>query len=182
MILWVLDSLNGLCDEVLVAARGEHLELLLRVIRGRARLVLDEAWQYQCPLSGVYTGLREAASELVVTAPCDTPFITREAYTLLIEALMEGAEAAAFRWGGGYLEPLIAVYKRSVALEKARSLLERGVRRVSRLLAELDTVYVPAESVEGYDRVFLNVNTPEDLSLAEALLSQSLSGMRGGSR
>jgi molybdopterin-guanine dinucleotide biosynthesis protein A len=57
----------------------------------------------------------------------------------------------------GFLEPLLAVYKKSIAID-AKNLLDRQQHKISGLFTECDTGIVPLPDSSWY----VNMNTPED--------------------
>jgi molybdenum cofactor guanylyltransferase len=66
---------------------------------------------------------------------------------------------------GEWLEPLHAIYARTCE-EQVKVLMDRGERRLKRLLPLVNVRYVDPPEVDMFDpdrRSFLNVNTPADL-------------------
>ena len=71
LIVWVLQRLAPQVGEVLINA-NQNLE------RYRAfghRVVPDAIGGYAAPLAGLHAGLSCARGDLVVTVPCDSPFL-----------------------------------------------------------------------------------------------------------
>jgi len=113
-------------------------------------------------LGGLYTGLMHAETPYVFAAPCDLPFPSGAVIRHLV-SLREGFDAVV-PVGATGLEPLFAVYARSCR-EPMRRLLERGNCRIYDIYAGLQVNFVEMGTlaqIEGGDRTFINLNTPEE--------------------
>ncbi len=118
------------------------------------------------PLSGILAALRRSARP-VLAVGCDMPFLSPELLSWL--AVLPGRLVVATV--GGRLEPLLARYDHSLESTLARA-LSRG-DSLRRALAGLDGRVVTEEEIARFgdpERLLFNVNTPEDLALAEAML------------
>jgi molybdenum cofactor guanylyltransferase len=116
------------------------------------------------PLSGVKAGMawaKAAAAELLVTTPCDTPFLPPDLVPRLAQALTPAAGAATARTAEG-LQPLCSLW-RCDRLEAIQMALADGEHpAIRKVLADLGAVEV------GFDdpRAFDNINTPQDYARA----------------
>ena len=133
----------------------------------------DDVPGFAGPLAGVLAALDWAAeqgAEAVVTAAADTPFLPRDMATRLAEAAARGtgvAVAASVLPEGRRLHPTCALWP--VALrEELRAALAAGERKLGRW-AEAQGAAEALFPVHPRDP-FFNVNTPEDLAVARALL------------
>ncbi|SDC68939.1 molybdenum cofactor guanylyltransferase MobA [Ruegeria marina] len=147
-------------------------------------VVADTVEGFAGPLAGVLAGLDWAAgqgAESIVTAAADTPFFPRD----LVTRLMQAAEGQAYplvlattpRTGeelksGGRVNrhPTFGLWP--VALrDDLRAALNDGLRKVVLWTDRHGgrEVLFPAEPFDP----FFNVNTPEDLALAETLLERT---------
>jgi molybdopterin-guanine dinucleotide biosynthesis protein A len=116
------------------------------------------------PLSGIAAGLAAATTPLLLVVAGDMPHLSPHVIIHLVREarVREGCVVVPRR--GGRAEPLHAVYPMAAA-SAARAALDRGVRKLTDFLAELDVRWVDdAElaAIEGGDRTFLNVNSPSD--------------------
>jgi molybdopterin-guanine dinucleotide biosynthesis protein A len=125
----------------------------------------------RCALRGLVGALAAAQAERVLVVATDMPFV-HEALLLGLCAWPE-ADAVLARDGEGP-QPLCAVYRREPVLARASRRLAEGSRLALReLLAEIDTRVLPADVQAALDpdgTALWNLNTPEDLARAEALL------------
>jgi len=102
----------------------------------------------------------------VATAPCDAPFLPLDLVSRLAEPIVFGAPAAVAVGAGG-LEPLFALWPVAAAGRIEAALAERRAGP-SRVLQEMGAERVSFGSTAEVDP-FANLNTPEDLAVAESL-------------
>jgi molybdopterin-guanine dinucleotide biosynthesis protein A len=116
------------------------------------------------PLSGVKAGLIWAAAcgaELLVTTPCDTPFLPPDMVARLTQALTHRAGAAVACTDQGS-QPLCAVWRRE-SLEAIQAALAGGEHpSIRKVLGALNTVEVHFDDPHAFD----NINTPQDYARA----------------
>jgi len=125
-------------------------------------------------LGGLHAALSAARSQHVLVLACDLPFVTR-AFLRHLAALPGPAHDAVVPRSPDGWQPLCAVYRRDLAETFGKRIAE-GRLKVADALAGLRIREVgPAEiaSVEPDERLFLNVNTPEDLARAIRLLHKT---------
>jgi molybdopterin-guanine dinucleotide biosynthesis protein A len=166
LILRVLRRLQPIADEVIVVARQPENLAFLGV------RVVSDLLPGIGALGGLYTALAVARSPLVGVVACDMPFVSagllNEARSRLVQT---GMDAVIPRTAQGW-EPLHAVYRRETCLLPVERAIQRGERRLIAWHAEARVLALSGEDILPFDphlRAFLNINTPEDLRLAEAL-------------
>lgn len=130
------------------------------------------------PLAGVLAGLTRFAGETTgpahfLTTPCDTPFLPRD----LIDRMIKKAEAGTIVLAAsrGRTHPTTALWPVRLAEDLASWLDDPDHRRVFDFVARHPTVTVDFPDFAGPNGPvdpFFNVNTPEDLTMAEAILEQ----------
>lgn len=155
----------------------ERVLAVCRETFARVILVGDQAARFACyglpvhpdiypgsALGGLYTGIVQAETPYVFAAACDLPFPSGAAAGRLA-SLRHGCDAVVPRSTDGF-EPLFAVYS-GTCREPMLRLLEEGNFRIYDLYPELNMRYVPMEelaALAGDDRIFVNVNTPEEFA------------------
>lgn len=162
----VAAALEPSVSELLVVANAPDARSWL----SGARVVADDTPR-RGSLLGLRTALAAAHGDDVFVVAWDMPFVTRELVALVRSRLTPPVRAAvpeAVR----SLEPFCAAYS-ARCLPVADALLARGEMRASALIDELPVVrrVGPSElaAVGATERLFFNVNTPEDLAAAEAM-------------
>lgn len=120
------------------------------------------------PLAGIAAGLLAARTPLLVVAASDMPFLSGAVLAELV-ARARRSDSAAVPVLDGRPEPLHAVYPTRLA-EPVLAALAAGTRKVTELLAAVDTEWVDAAELAhlpGASRSFVNLNTPGDLESLE---------------
>lgn len=120
-------------------------------------------------LGGLHTALVAGPAPVVVAA-WDMPFVT-PALLRALAAGLDGADACLPESGGRRgVEPLCAAYGPACRAAIERSLAENDLRAIG-FHRHIAVTILPLEAVRACgdpDLLFLNVNTPDDLALAEA--------------
>jgi molybdenum cofactor guanylyltransferase len=153
MIEWVLERLAPQVSEVIINA-NQNLE---RYGKYGHRVVSDEIGGFAGPLAGLHAGLKAAAHSLVVTVPCDSPFLPTDLVSRLKNALKEDHLAVAKT--GDQPHPVFALMKRGVR-ESLEAFLAQGGRKIDAWYAALKVVEVPFDDEAD---AFRNINTLEEL-------------------
>lgn len=121
-------------------------------------------------LVGLRTALRAARGDTVLVVACDMPFLQPNLLRYLLSRAAEADVIIPRR--GGEFEPLHAVYRRG-CLGHVESALERGESRMISFFPDVRLLTVEETDLAAYDPEglsFFNVNTPNDLALAERRL------------
>jgi molybdopterin-guanine dinucleotide biosynthesis protein A len=118
------------------------------------------------PLGGILTGLRHAEAPSIFVVACDMPFLDPGLIRLMAGA-MGGFDAVAAKVKGRF-EPLHALYHRRIlpAVEARIASKDYSVFRLLESLRVRSFTEAELESVPGWQRSLLNVNTPEELERA----------------
>ena len=153
MIDWVLGRLEPQVGEIIVNA-NQNLEIYEKYGH---RVVPDEITGFAGPLAGLHAGLKAAAHPLVVTVPCDSPFLPSDLVSRLKSSLGESDLAVAKT--GAQPHPVFALMKRQVR-ESLEAFLAAGGRKIDAWYAALKVVEV---SFDDEADAFRNINTLEEL-------------------
>jgi len=173
LIRYVLNSMEKVVDEkIIVLSSKPQAEKYAKIIGPDCKILVDST-ELHGPLAGAFTGFREASGEYSLLLPCDTPFVSTDIISLLME-LCVNKNATIPRWPNCYLEPLHAVYRTKSAVEAAEKTLLTGQVNMQAMVDNLRNVrYVSTIVLEQLDkelRTFFNINTPLDLRKAEMML------------
>jgi molybdopterin-guanine dinucleotide biosynthesis protein A len=128
------------------------------------RVIPDAIGGFVGPLAGLHRGLSEAAHPLVVTAPCDSPFLPLDLVAKLHAALeQQNAELAVARTGD-QPHPVFCLCRKSV-LSSLTAFLESGGRKIDWWYAQLKVADV--DFVD--EAAFRNINTREELATSSRI-------------
>ena len=125
-------------------------------------VVPDAVGGFAGPLAGLHAGMSRASRELVVTVPCDSPFLPSDLVTRLHAALVAAGAELAVAKTFDQPHPVFALVSRSV-LPNLAAFLEGGGRKIDAWYATLSFVEV------GFDDeadAFRNINTADELAAA----------------
>jgi molybdopterin-guanine dinucleotide biosynthesis protein A len=153
MAQWALERLAPQVDEVLINC-NQNLEAYARFGH---RLVPDEIGGFAGPLAGLHAGLKAAAHALVVTVPCDSPFLPQDLVQRLNSHLGENQLAVAKT--GDQPHPVFSLVRTDV-LQNLEQFLRGGGRKIDAWYASLKTIEV---SFDDQADAFRNINTLEEL-------------------
>jgi molybdopterin-guanine dinucleotide biosynthesis protein A len=120
------------------------------------------------PLNGIVHALRGAGGRAVLVAAGDLPFLTRELIRAVAEAPAEGRAAVVPR-AGGRLQPLLARYEPQALEPLAAALASAPLGSLTGVVEALPPRELPLDDEEA----FFNVNLPEDLLTATAMMDRT---------
>ncbi len=158
MVAWAIERLAPQVDEILLNA-NQNAEAYARFGH---RVVPDSLGGFAGPLAGLHTGLQAASQPLVVTVPCDSPFLALDLVGRLKSSLNEKDLAVAKT--GDQPHPVFALVRRSV-LPHLEAFLAGGGRKIDAWYATLAVIEVP---FDDQPEAFRNINTLDELSAAAA--------------
>lgn len=160
MVQWVLERLAAQVDEIVINANQN----LADYARFTHRVVTDEVGGFAGPLAGLASGMKAATRPLVVTVPCDSPFLPLDLVARLHAALAAGGADLAVAKTGAQPHPVFALARRSL-LANLEAYLASGGRKIDAWYAPLAIVEVPFDDQPD---AFSNINTRDELATFEA--------------
>jgi molybdenum cofactor guanylyltransferase len=137
-------------------------------------IVPDKDANFAGPLAGVLVALQWAKTILptidaLVTVPVDTPFFP----TNLVPVLQTySKKTIAVAINNGQLHPTVALWPLGIETELAKWLANPENRSAKGFLTTIEHTVVDFTTSQAFDP-FMNINTPQDLALAEMILNQS---------
>ena len=114
---------------------------------------------YAGPLAGLQAGLAQAATPLLVTAPCDSPFLPADLVARLHDALVAQQAELAVACAGGRTHRAFCLL-RCELLPCLDAFLATGERRVGLWHASLNVTEVDFSDEAA---AFSNINTADEL-------------------
>jgi molybdopterin-guanine dinucleotide biosynthesis protein A len=153
MIEHVIARLAPQVDEILINA-NQNPE---RYAAFGYPVIPDVTGGFAGPLAGLQAGLGAAKHALVVTAPCDSPFLPPDLVARLRAAI--GANDLAVAKTGAQAHPVFAMVRRDI-LDHLTAYLAGGGRKIDAWYATLKVVEV---AFDDEAEAFSNINTREEL-------------------
>ena len=159
MVAHVLERLTPQVDETIINAN--------RNVDSYAafgyRVVPDVIAGFAGPLAGLHIGMRSASTPLIVTSPCDSPFLPLNLVARLHHALIAEHADLAVAKTFDQAHPVFCLTKTELE-PHLRAFLESGQRKIDKWYATLQVVEVAFD--DNVD-AFANINTAEELRALE---------------
>ena len=163
----VVAALDGVIDDLLIVTNTPELYAFLGLP------MVPDVYPEGGSLGGIYTGLKAAPGEAAFTVACDMPFLRRDVMRLVVERAGLG-DVVIPRVGDQY-ETLHAVYQKT-CLPPMEERLLKGQLKIVGFFDRVRVVVIEEAEVARYADpavVFMNVNTPEELARARALVGET---------
>ena len=168
LIRRVVDRLAAVVDETVVVVADE--ERAERLPLPDSTLVAVDAYPDCGSLGGIFTGLSAAPADWGLVVACDMPFLDLRLLRRILD--LRGGHDAVVPVLDGRPEPTHAAYSKACLPAMERRLWARELK-ISGFFADVNVHLLPEPEIDRIDPAhlsFMNVNTPEDLQRAQALV------------
>jgi molybdenum cofactor guanylyltransferase len=160
----VIGRLEPQVDHLVINANGDPA----RFLEFELDVVPDVFMGLTTPLAGLHAGLKHAKNcggDVLITSPSDIPFLPLDLASQLLDKAQAGG--AAIARSGGQDHYVIGAWKTGLLDNLETAISRNGIFRVKDWAKHVDAA-ATEWPVIPHDP-FFNVNTPEDLQLAEAI-------------
>lgn len=163
-----LSLFSTLFDEVILVTNSpeeyQHLQQKIKII--------TDIYPMTGSLNGILTGITHAFSYYSFVVACDMPFLNRDIILYLTKRIesVEGYDVVLPVSDKGD-EPLHAIYSKSCCRPMA-DMIKKGDVRIGALFSQVKVKRIGPDELRPLDpefSSFFNINTPEDLRLAEGI-------------
>jgi len=176
LFMYLLEKVAKVVDEKVIVVGSEAQRDVFSPLLEHVADVIVDKYDGNGPLIGALTGFEAVQTEYSLLLPCDTPFLSREIATLLLDSCV-GRSAVIPKWPNGWIEPLQAAYHTKSAIIATKKALEKGKMDVRSMINCLrDIRYISTVILQKLDPellTFFNINTFADLEKAESMLGQT---------
>jgi len=160
------------CTEIVINANGDPK----RFASFGFPVAADDIPDFAGPLAGILAGLDWAAKnrpgiEWIASVPGDCPFVPRDLVAKLHAARIAENQPLACARSGEWRHPVVGIWPVSLRGDLRHALMKEGLHKI-----EVFTRRHGIAIAEWPDKPvdpFFNVNTPEDLARAEALVREN---------
>ena len=159
LVEWSIARLKPQVAEILINANQNQDRYGVYGYKVISDLIPDHAG----PLAGLHSALSSAAHELVLTVPCDSPFLPTDLAQRLYNALVGASADVAVACTGTQPHPVFCLVRRSL-LAHLSDFLQQGGRKIDAWYADLNSVEV---AFDDQPEAFANFNTLAELNEAE---------------
>jgi len=135
--------------------------------------LITDIYKRKGPLGGLYAGLFYSSFDYAFLCPCDMPYLNTKFIRYMMERVA-GYDIVIPETPEGY-HPLHAIYSRR-CLPTIKSLLMRDRLKMIGCFKGMRVLFIPESVIRSYDpegRMFLNINTKQDLRQALALKNKA---------
>ncbi len=160
MIAHVLERITPQAGEIIINANRSIDEY---AAFGH-RVIPDAIDGFAGPLAGLHVGMTHATTPLIVTSPCDSPFLPLDLVARLLAAMQKENADLAVAKTFEQVHPVFCLVKRNIE-PHLRAFLETGQRKIDKWYATLNVVEVPFDDDEA---AFANINTEIELRALES--------------
>ena len=168
-----------LLDYSIAGLRPQVEHILVNANRNLARyrefgypVIEDSMGDYCGPLAGMASAMQVAGTPLLLTVPCDSPFVPAQLAERLHSAMMEADADISVAHDGKRLQQMYALL-RCALLPDLQLYLDNGGRKVDAWYAQQRMALADFSTAPD---AFLNLNTPRDMQAIEARLAATQAG------
>ena len=134
--------------------------------------IVTDIFDTRSSLTGIHAGLFYCTHPYAFCVGCDTPFLNRGVVEILVHSVETNVDVVIPDTGAGF-EPLCAVYSVR-CLNAIEANLKNSRLKIQSFFNTVRVKKIPEKTLRAADPQlvsFFNVNRPEDLIRAEALIS-----------
>ena len=130
-------------------------------------VVADSIADFAGPLAGMASVMQRTETPWLVSAPCDSPLVTADLVSRLLDAAQTQRARIAVAHDGERLQPVFALLQVSL-LDSMLAYLHAGERKIDMWFAKHEMVPVDFSDAQ---QTFVNVNTPAQRDSVETALA-----------
>ncbi len=164
MIEYVIQAVAPQVDTVLINANrslDNYANYNLRVIR-------DATDEYAGPLAGICAGIEAADTDLILSVPCDGPWVPIDLVSRLHQKLEASPSNVCVAHDGERMQPVFALFRKQ-ALADIQKYLNGGDRKLQLWVKQQEAAIA---DFSDHPEAFINVNTPDEKHRVEKILLQ----------
>jgi molybdenum cofactor guanylyltransferase len=131
-------------------------------------VIVTDIYKEKGALGGIYTGLFYASHDYSFVAACDMPFLNKD-FIVYMAAYIAKHDIVVPQLADGY-QPLHAFYSR-IFLPSIKKLLTSDKLKITGFYKHQGLMKIPEQKIKSFNpdgRLFLNINTPEELTAIKA--------------
>jgi molybdenum cofactor guanylyltransferase len=129
--------------------------------------IVEDQYLKVGPLGGIHAALKASSEDAVFIFAGDMPFLDKKIITDQINEFNKSEHDVLIPEINQFIEPLHAIYRKSVLNDLERFLSERKSRAVRDFLSEVNVGYLQIPKTEKTEIAFANINSPSDLTKFE---------------
>jgi molybdopterin-guanine dinucleotide biosynthesis protein A len=154
----MISTISDLFDEIIIVTnKPEEFREFIQYI------IVEDQYLKAGPLGGIHAALKTSSEDAIFVFAGDMPFLDKEIITDQINEFNKKEHDVLIPEVNQFIEPLHAIYRKSVLNDLERFLSEGKSRAVRDFLSEENVGYFQIPNTEKTGRAFANINSPSDL-------------------
>jgi len=126
--------------------------------------IISDQFLNKGPLGGIHSALKETHREALFVVAGDMPFIEKKLILRQVDFYDNNKCDILIPQINEYIEPLHGIYKKSILRNIEEYLESENNYAVREFLNKVNTRYMHLEGSEKYTHIFININSPSDIS------------------
>ena len=167
ILSYIIEKISTQTDNIVLNSNNNPVDFL----KFKIEVIPDVISGHPGPLAGILTGMewsykKNKKIEWIVSLPVDSPFFPDNLVMRLYESAKKNNKLIAVASSLGRTHPVFAIWNMSLRV-KLKISLNNGVRKIDQFTENFNPSVVYFE--DKHDP-FFNINTPEDIKLAEKIM------------
>lgn len=169
---------NRLIDKILGIYKNIFTEIIivtndpLSYVDFYDTVIVTDIYKGKGPLGGIYTGLFYSRNDYAFISACDMPSLNKDFILYMTEQQINKFDIIVPELSAGF-QALHAIYSRR-CLSSIKKMIISDKLKVAGFFREMRLLKITEEKIKLFDkdgRLFLNINTPEDLKKQQEISS-----------
>ena len=154
----IISTISDLFDEIIIVTnKPEEFQEFIQY------KIIEDQYLKAGPLGGIHAALKASSEDAIFVFAGDMPFLDKEIISDQINEFNMTEHDVFIPKIDQFIEPLHAIYSKSVLNHLERYLLEGKSRAVRDFLSEVNAGYLKMTKNEKNKIAFANINSPSDL-------------------
>jgi molybdopterin-guanine dinucleotide biosynthesis protein A len=126
--------------------------------------IIEDQYHKAGPLGGIHAALKSSSEDAIFVFAGDMPFLNEEIIKEQINEFCKGAYDVIIPKVDQLIEPLHAIYRKSVLKDLERFMSEGKTRAVRDFLLDVNVGYLQIPKTKTSNLAFTNINSPSDIA------------------
>jgi molybdopterin-guanine dinucleotide biosynthesis protein A len=155
----IISTISDLFDEIIIVTnKPEEFQEFIQY------KIVEDLYLKAGPLGGIHAALKASSEDAIFVFAGDMPFLDKEIISDQINEFNKRQYDVLIPEVDQFIEPLHAIYRKSVLNRLERILSEGKSRAVRDFLSEVNVGYLQMAKNEKTEIAFANINSPSDLA------------------
>jgi molybdopterin-guanine dinucleotide biosynthesis protein A len=161
----IIDTISDIFDEIIIVTNTPEEFSEFRNCK-----IINDQFLNKGPLGGIHSALKASEKEALFVFAGDMPLLDKEFIIRQIDYYCLNKCEVLIPRINKYIEPLHGIYKKTLISVLEEYLIVNHDCAVREFLKIVNAYYLQFEGSEKNRRAFMNINSPNDISVAEKLL------------